>query len=208
MGPRIWWSSQIPKSCVDWSALCLLLFKKRKIPQDWAFILLGQGFAIYFAAKLSFCAILRSQAANRPSSKDGKGSDATPKAVPDKASSSSMSWYTVILTTNLLWATSIPSATGSPGFLALLLEPHLLAFAPLVLQGILPAHMLGDPTWFFKLASMAWVLAVAFRGIVGIDKGMTIVMKTLYGHPAVSSVGWDVICCWVSFGAWYLIWVE
>ncbi|CAI0643641.1 unnamed protein product [Colletotrichum noveboracense] len=114
-----------------------------------------------------------------------------------------MSWYTVILTINLLWATSIPSATGSPGFLALLLGPHLL-----VLKGILPAHMLGDPTWFFKLASMAWVLAVAFRVIVGIDKGMTIVMKTLYEHPAVGSVGWDVICCWVSFGTWYFIGVE
>lgn len=55
---------------------------------------------------------------------------------------------------------------------------------------------------------MAWVLAVAFRGSFGIDKGMTIVMKTLYKHPAVSGVGWDVLCCWISFWAWYFIGVE
>ncbi|EQB44042.1 hypothetical protein CGLO_17256 [Colletotrichum gloeosporioides Cg-14] len=204
-GPRAWWSLQIFGFCANWSVLLAVQAQKRKIPQAWIFILLGQVVAISFAANLSFLAILCSNAPSRPSSKDGKGSDATRKAV---SSSSSMSWYTVILTINLLWATSIPSATGSPGFLALLLGPHLLAFAPLVLKGILPAHMLGDPTWFFKLASMAWVLAVAFRGIVGIDKGMTIVIKTLYEHPAVSSVGWDVICCWVSFGAWYFIGVE
>ncbi|KAH0421166.1 hypothetical protein CcaCcLH18_13599 [Colletotrichum camelliae] len=207
-GPRAWWSLQIFGFCANWSVLLAVQAQKRKIPQAWIFVLLGQVVAISFAANLSFLAILCSHVSNRTSFKDGKGGDSTRKAVSDEASTSSMSWYTVVLAINLLWATSIPSATGSPGFLALLLGPHLLAFVPLILKGFLPARMLGAPTWFFKLASMAWVLAVAFRGIVGIDKGMTIVIKTLYEHPAVSSVGWDVICCWVSFGAWYFIGFE
>lgn len=31
------------------------------------------------------------------------------------------------------------------------------------------------------------------------------IQRALYSHPAVSSVGWDVICCWVSWGMWSLV---
>lgn len=166
-------------------------------------MLLGQVVAISFAANLSFLAILCSNVPAPTSSKDEKrrGDPQTQEVT----SSSSVSWHTIILVVNLLWATSIPSAIDQPGFLALLMGPHLLAFVPLILNNLLPSRVLGDPAWYLKAASMVWVLAVATRGVLNEDGGLGVVGRTLYEHPAVSSVGWDVICCWISFGAWSLI---
>lgn len=157
------------------------------------FVLLGQVVAISFATNLSFLAILCSEP---PSRKASKGAAARPSA---------FSWHAVLLFVNLLWATSIPAAVSRPGFMPLLLGPHLLAFAPLLLDRVFPARTLGEPGWFWKAASMAWVLAVAFKGVSDENVTFEVVLRTLYEHPAVSSVGWDVICCWISFGAWAVV---
>ncbi|KAF6808052.1 hypothetical protein CMUS01_13977 [Colletotrichum musicola] len=212
--PRAWWSLQIFGFCANWSimlavqceppTLCfhysfipkeyggqreILPARKRNIPHAWVFILLGQVVAISFAANLSFLAVLCSELPDRKRA----------------AAPSAFSWHTVLLFGNLLWAMSIPSAVGKPGFMLLLLGPHLLAFAPLLLDKIFPARTLGEPAWFWKAASMAWVLAVAFKGAFDENVAFEFVIRTLYEHPAVSSVGWDVICCWVSFGAWAVV---
>lgn len=152
--------------------------------------------AISFAANLSFLAVLSSGLPSQKASKGVKARDRT---------SSAFSWHTIVLFVTLLWATSIPSAISKPGFLSLLLGPHLLAFAPLVLNKMFSPRTLNEPAWFWKAASMVWVLAVAFKGVSEEGAGFDVVLKTLYEHPAVSSVGWDVICCWTSFGAWAIL---
>ncbi|KAF6807379.1 hypothetical protein CPLU01_15802 [Colletotrichum plurivorum] len=184
--PRAWWSLQIFGFCANWSVMLAVQSRNRNTPHAWVFILLGQVVAISFAANLSFLAVLCSELPDRKRT----------------AAPSAFSWHTVLLFGNLLWATSIPSAVGKPGFMLLLLGPHLLAFAPLLLDRIFPARTLGEPTWFWKAASMAWVLGVAFKGVFDENVTFEIVLQTLYEHPTVSSVGWDVICCWISFGAW------
>ncbi|KAG7060008.1 Alpha-mannosyltransferase alg11p [Colletotrichum scovillei] len=118
---------------------------------------------------------------------------------------SSFSIHSVILFATLLWAMSIPSAINHPKFLSLLLGPHLLAFVPLLLNRILPAQMLGEPAWHWKVASMIWVLVVATLGVFDSGASLKTALVTLYEHPAVSSVGWDVICCWISFTVWSII---
>ncbi|GJC96785.1 alpha-mannosyltransferase alg11p [Colletotrichum higginsianum] len=206
-GPRAWWSLQIFGFCANWSVLLAAQAQKKRIPHPWVFVLLGQVVAISFAANMSFLAILCSSSSSSSSSKP-----TTPTTAPkdqkkrnDETASSSVSWHTVVLVVTLLWATLIPSAIDHPRFMSLLLGPHLLAFAPLLLNRVLPPRLLGEPGWYWKAASMAWVLAVATKGVAGEGEGLGVVLTTLYEHPAVSSVGWDVICCWVSSGAWFLI---
>ncbi|GKT57556.1 alpha-mannosyltransferase Alg11p [Colletotrichum tofieldiae] len=196
-GPRAWWSLQIFGFCANWSVLLAAQAQKRRIPHAWVFVLLGQVVAISFAANMSFLAILCSKVPTPAVSKSQKNRDETNPAV--------VSWHTVVLVIILLWATIIPAAIDHPRFLSLLLGPHLLAFAPLVLNKVLPSRFLGEPGWYWKAASMAWMLAVATKRVVDEGEALEIVLKTLYEHPAVSSVGWDVICCWVSSAAWFLI---
>ncbi|TDZ61517.1 hypothetical protein CTRI78_v004383 [Colletotrichum trifolii] len=201
-GPRAWWSLQIFGFCANWSVLLAVQARKRSISHAWVFVLLGQVVAISFAANLSFLAILCSPAVDESSASRGVKKQEGGKT---KSESSFVSWHTITLIVTLAWATSIPSAIGKPGFLSLLLGPHLLAFVPLTLNKLLPGRLLGEPAWAWKAASMIWVLAAAFKGVLGDEEGLSVVLKTLYEHPAVSSVGWDVICCWISFGAWQLI---
>ncbi|KAK2007130.1 hypothetical protein LZ32DRAFT_610559 [Colletotrichum eremochloae] len=196
-GPRAWWSLQIFGFCANWSVLLATQARKRSIPHAWIFMLLGQVVAISFALNLSFLAILCSPIEDRKQQKKRKTHGASP--------SSFVSWHTVILIITLLWATSIPSAVGKPGFLALLLGPHLLAFVPLLGNKLLPTSLLGEPGSVWKTASMAWVLSAAFKGVWNENQDIAVVFTTLYEHPAVSSVGWDVICCWISFGAWSFV---
>ncbi|KAJ0160926.1 hypothetical protein CTA2_7072 [Colletotrichum tanaceti] len=209
-GPRAWWSLQIFGFCANWSVLLAAQAQKRRIPHAWIFVLLGQVVAISFAANMSFLAILCSSSSNKPPTPTRASEDQKRKKPDDDSASSSvssLSWHTVVLVVTLIWAILIPSAIDNPRFMSLLLGPHLLAFAPLLLNGVLPPRLLGEPGWFWKAASMAWVLAVATKGIAGAGAGEGLggVLTTLYEHPAVSSVGWDVICCWVSSAAWFLI---
>ncbi|KAF4776064.1 hypothetical protein HER10_EVM0003299 [Colletotrichum scovillei] len=194
-GPRAWWSLQIFGFCANWSAILAAQAQRRCISHAWIFVLLGQVVAISFASNLSFLAILCSETPERKTN-DGKRYRQTV---------SSFSIHSVILFATLLWAMSIPSAINHPKFLSLLLGPHLLAFVPLLLNRILPAQMLGEPAWHWKVASMIWVLVVATLGVFDSGASLKTALVTLYEHPAVSSVGWDVICCWISFTVWSII---
>ncbi|KAK6224543.1 alpha-mannosyltransferase alg11p [Colletotrichum tabaci] len=199
-GPRAWWSLQIFGFCANWSVLLAAQAQKRRIHHAWIFVLLGQVVAISFAANMSFLAILCSSKlpAQTSASKDQIKRD-------DETGSSAVSCHTVVLVVSLIWATLIPAAIDNPRFLSLLLGPHLLAFAPLLLNSILPPRLLSEPGWYWKVASMIWILAVATKGIGGKGEGLGIVLTTLYEHAAVTSVGLDVICCWVSSAAWFII---
>lgn len=175
--------------------------RKKNIPSAWVFVLLGHVVAVSFAANMSFLAILCSAAPGEATSEEEEETKGRSRPKVGSAFPS----HTIVLFATLLWATSIPSAVGGPGFLAFLLGPHLLAFAPLVLNEILLSRALADPSGWWKASSMVWVLAVAMKGLLDEGKGLRVAWSALYEHPAVSSVGWDVMCCWLSFGRWHFL---
>ncbi|KAK1719580.1 hypothetical protein BDP67DRAFT_540761 [Colletotrichum lupini] len=192
-GPRAWWSLQIFGFCANWNAILAAQAQRRCNSHAWIFVLLGQVVAISFAANLSFLAILCSEIPERTIN-DGK-----------RLCLHSLFILSFSSHATLLWATSIPSAIKHPKFLFLLLCPHLLAFVPLLLIWILPARMLGEPACHWKVASMIWVLVVATLGVFDSGASLKTALVTLYEHPVVSSVGWDVICCWISFTVWSIV---
>ncbi|KAF7553474.1 hypothetical protein G7Z17_g3621 [Cylindrodendrum hubeiense] len=198
--PRAWWSMQIFGFCANWSVLLAAQAKKRSIPHMWVFMLLGQVVAISFAANLSFLAFTVYDVAGPSKKTPPKHIVATP--------SSSPFWWPVILGFNISIAVSIPNLFDNPRFMQILMLPHILAFAPLLLNRLLPvqvpAHLLNQPSMFYKIGTMAVVLILATNEVKSAGGDFDLILSTFHEHPAVSSVGWDVICCWVSFGAWHI----
>ncbi|KAH7160386.1 hypothetical protein B0J13DRAFT_127597 [Dactylonectria estremocensis] len=207
--PRAWWSTQIFGFCANWSVMLAAQSKKRNIPHLWAFMLLGQVVAISFASNLSFLAFTVYDAAGQSHAVTGDEKDKapTPKSTTPASSSTSF-WWLVILGVNVSVAVFIPELYDHPRFMQFLLLPHILAFGPLIVNslspGQVPPHLLNQPPLLLKLSTMALLLVSASHKVLAEGGNLDLVISTLHQHPAVSSVGWDVICCWVSFVAWHV----
>lgn len=213
---RAWWSLQIFGFCAHWSVMLALQAQKRRIPRAWAFMLLGQVVAISFASNLFFLAVLLYDVADSPSGReDGKGDkkdehgERNGEAMKTASPATAVFWYPTIFGFTVGWALEVPNQFGSPRFMPMLLGPHLLAFAPLLLNAVLradvPARLLNPPSWYVRAGFMIALLVTATSRVVSAGGSWELVKATLYEHPAVSSVGWDVICCWVSFAAWAVL---
>jgi hypothetical protein len=167
----------------------------------WLFMLLGQVVAISFASNLFFLAVLLHDAV--PAKQ--------PRRPPPVFLSASL-WYDVLLAVNIYISTKVPARFGTPGFMRFLLAPHLLAFAPLVLNRFIPdsaaPHGLTKPWRKSKAVVMLMLLFVGTARLYETGADLGVALKTLHEHPAVGSVGWDVICCWTSYVAWELLGVE
>lgn len=173
------------------------------------FILLGQLVAISFAANLFFLAILL-----HPIQDEKEGSRNSSKSKTKhwfeldilEWLNSTGFWNVVILIATLQVALCITASLDSPQFMLLLLLPHILAFFPTVISLITrdkyPEITLQEPALYLKAAIVtiliSWQTAAIYRAGLGLDD----VVNALHAHPAVSSVGWDVICCWLSFVLW------
>ncbi|ROT41083.1 hypothetical protein SODALDRAFT_330803 [Sodiomyces alkalinus F11] len=216
--PRAWWSLQIFGFCAHWSVMLALQARKRRIPHAWAFMLLGQVVAISFASNLFFLAVLLYDVAADDDDDDeeeddigGKGGKVTktPSPSPSLSPSTALFWYPTIFGFTIGWALEIPNQFGRPRFMPMLLGPHVFAFAPLLLNAVLradlPARLLNPPSWYVRAGFMTALVAVATSRVVSAGGDWALVKSTLYEHPAVSSVGWDVICCWVSYAAWAVL---
>ncbi|KAH7136367.1 hypothetical protein EDB81DRAFT_656986 [Dactylonectria macrodidyma] len=212
--PRAWWSTQIFGFCANWSVMLATQSKKRNIPHLWAFMLLGQFVAISFASNLSFLAFTVYDVAGQshPVSGDKSGRTTVAQTPPPKsttsASSSAPFWWLVILGVNVSIAVFIPELCDHPRFMQFLLLPHILAFGPLLVNslspGQVPPHLLNQPPLLLKIGTMALLLVSASHKVLAEGGDLDLVISTLHQHPAVSSVGWDVICCWMSFVAWHV----
>lgn len=187
---------------------------KRAIPHMWVFALLGQVVAISFAMNLSFLSMLYSQPAEQERFRQQDNQDKQDKHEgkirverQSRFLDSAAFGHWAIIALSLLWATCLPFNTGSHRFTAMLLMPHALAFFPLFLTKVLPRaytrFFSEEPSWLWKLQFMALVLSTMTGMAYGEGYSWVTVLGTLYEHPAVSSVGWDVICCWISAFAWY-----
>ncbi|KAK0726285.1 hypothetical protein B0T21DRAFT_293626 [Apiosordaria backusii] len=194
---RAWWTLQIFGFCAIWSVMLSVQAKKRNIPQIWTFMLLGQIVAISFASNLFFLAVLVH---------DVKGDK---KEGQNQRKPSSRTSDVLILLVNLAVTLFLFGNLESPYFLTLLLAPHVLAFVPL-LRDRLSSNSTGfsqlrELSQVLQFGILAAVLAAGTAHAIASGESWQSILGTLYEHPAVSSVGWDVICCWVSYTAWILV---
>ncbi|KAF2431146.1 hypothetical protein EJ08DRAFT_611411 [Tothia fuscella] len=190
---RFWWTQQI----FGWGGLGSLIVgwegKRRGIPHLWAFILLGQIVAISFASNLFFLAVLAFPVLPRSSSSRSEESSsiATPVAVA----------------ANFICVYLLPRTIGTPYFLSLLCIPHLLLFVPLYFP---PSKAMYDNLLRFTIPFCVVLLfGTSALNVLAPSsshrEGLMAMGTTLFEHPAVSSVGWDVIFCWASFELWMVL---
>jgi hypothetical protein len=105
---------------------------------------------------------------------------------------------TFCLTLNFVCIYLIPLTVGTPYFLPTLGIPHILLFVPLyVLRNHEFQHFKGYTFWVF-LAVVVGLFARATQGAYAAQVRPGGFGRTLFEHPAVSSVGWDVIFCHIS----------
>lgn len=211
---RAWWSLQIFGFCANWSVMLAEQQRARGIPRLWLFMLLAQIVAVSFASNLFFLAVAAyaedgGDAASKDKAKGTKGTKGT-KGSKDAAENPCPSmWYDVIIAVSGALGIASHSAVDEPYFLPLLLVPHILGFAPLLLNRVITARAgsasLGWPRLATYITSAAVLLAWASLGLAAEEGRRPIWWHLLYDHPAVSSVGWDVVCSTVSYGAWYLL---
>lgn len=185
----------------------------RQIPHVWTYMLLGQVVAISFASNLFFLAVLLSPAQ--------KNSEA--KAASHQKDSKITSWVPLLVTQlavvliTLINVGLIPSVYGTPSYLPVLAAPHIL----LIVLPLLPNLPFWSPEKIYQSSEDAsWHYSTLYNYIIfcsfvlqvittqnafNSEQGLYGIVDALYEHPAVSSVGWDVILCWLSFGLWVLL---
>lgn len=170
-------------------------------------MVVGQIVAISFASNLFFLAILARDTVEAPATT----SNTKPRRTKSFMSiRSTKFWNVIILWATLQAALPIPSQIGQPWYLLRLLAPHVLAFAPMVISECVEeeAGETSEPMWLVKLAVLLVPLLQASMAVWRQGGNVSTVMTALYEHPAVSSVGWDVILCWVSYTAWFILGVH
>ncbi|KAJ5931090.1 hypothetical protein N7466_006583 [Penicillium verhagenii] len=207
---KFWWSGQIFLWTIGWSLFLGFMGRRYNISSVWVYMLLGQIVAISFAQNLFFATVLASgPASNRP-----RRPSWTPPAV--------LEFAPVVI--SFLSAAVIPFVANTPYFMPVLAVPHLLLFIP----GLLSPRVLPQSWGAYILRPLCryatvfkWLIAVAVAiqaqstYIVMMDdpllSGGSVVelgqklLDTMFEHPAVSSVGWDVLCCSLSWSTWLFL---
>ncbi|OAL52269.1 hypothetical protein IQ07DRAFT_678291 [Pyrenochaeta sp. DS3sAY3a] len=203
---RYWWSHQI-----FFFALGLGLYLEQKgirrgIKYTWAFMLLGQIVAISFATNLFFLTLLLS-----------------PPATPSPSGFQRQKWLGPWLV-NLaaILATVYPALLLADehywhhptAFMPVLLAPHVALLVLPFARLLLPSRLFNDDDFAFtdKVYSYLWFLVLGNGGILFLKATFTAwsysgfqgISNALLEHPAVSSVAFDVVFCWVSWACWYL----
>jgi hypothetical protein len=148
-------------------------------------MLLGQVVAISFVMNLFFVAVLlhpRSEA-----------------AVAREAARESRGWLASLVGVSYWFIYLAPDAVGTGRFLPYLLVPHVLLLLPCVVSGMAG----GGATEYALSGMMSVVYHAKVLNEVGVDGTLPgRLWRELYAHPAVSSVGWDVIMVIISVAAW------
>ena len=178
-------------------------------------MLLGQIVAISFAMNLSFLAMLlwKPEIGDKRRVQYERG-----ERYPARTSYIFFSTYTLYIA--VLGATFasifyIPSFVGTSSFLPLLTVPHILLFLPVMI----PQHWRqidltpeGQPQTangvmnLYRLTIGPSIILFVRATYLALEEqepgGALSIFKELRSHPAVSSVGWDVILCFLSATFW------
>jgi hypothetical protein len=205
--PRFWWAIQIFGFASIWSVFLgiegssPLLHPSSKIktqeyigPRNhihsiWIFMILGQFVAISFAANLSFLLVLlaRSRRSKKP----------LYTATKETRYGFGPHFAAII---SFACAALTRFSHGDQRFIIVLLMPHVMAFAPMT------SWLKPDYSVYYTVILLATSL-FAYTTWQAMANGYTVsdFAVALYEYPAVSSAGWDVIWCWISFTAWILV---
>jgi hypothetical protein len=102
----------------------------------------------------------------------------------------------------------------STDFLPVLLIPHVALLVMPFARALVPRRYLPDNSVAFddKVHSYMWALTIGNAGLMMLKTtyaavaygGFRGIRNALMEHPAVSSVGFDVIFCWITWICWYL----
>jgi hypothetical protein len=168
-------------------------------------MLLGQIVAISFATNLFLLTLILSPPAPSPS---------TSRVQRSK-------WLGPwLLNLGALFATVIPAYLladdhywyHSKDFMPVLLTPHIALLVLPFVRALVPARFFPDDDLAFndKVYGYMWVLTFASSGIMMLRTtwmavsygGFEGILSALGEHPAVSSVGFDVIYCWITWISW------
>jgi len=219
---RLWWTQQIFFFSAGWSVFLDRQGHHFNVPHLWAFMLLGQVVAISFATNLFFLTALFYRTRCSPPSPLKQDSANSASASPHPRT---LVWtpfpalLVAPLTLTFTAVIAIPYTLTSPYFLTFLVAPHVLLFLPPLLHRLVPSawgtsrEVKEAEAWYAKFYGGVVVCAALLQGKATLNVvregsagaesgGYGGVLGALYEHPAVSSVGWDVILCWVSWGMW------
>lgn len=200
-----------------------LTARKRDITSNmYIFMLLGQAVAISFAMSLSFLLF----SINRPSPSSTKTATPMEKLRTTSISTSADSRTIaeaqvapspVLMTVSaasqylllglvLMLALAAPHHLNDSRFMWLLMTPHILAFLPLFTSHYATTLKRSDELpWHVAAAVMTVILAVTSSAVFRQGGDLERIAEAFREHPAVSSVGWDVVFCWLTMMFWYLL---
>ncbi|KAL8283870.1 hypothetical protein RQP46_005302 [Phenoliferia psychrophenolica] len=210
---RWWWSEQL----CGWTAGPFTVFLEREsrlrnIPRAWGFMLLGQIVAISVAQNLFFAAHSLALPGRTLASKPQGRTLAVPRASPPQNAGPSWLLCACVLA-SLSTVAYTPSTLNSPSFLVNLLVMHVLLILPLLpsipsstgprisyaqlyLATAAIALLLRIPTYLSLLPSLSLANATNLARDA---------VKTLYEHPAQTSIGYDVVWASASFVVWMAV---
>ncbi|KAF2749673.1 hypothetical protein M011DRAFT_438904 [Sporormia fimetaria CBS 119925] len=205
---RYWWTHQIFFFAC---ALGMALEQKgvrRGIRHTWVFMVIGQIVAISFATNLFLIALLLSPPAPPAPSMGGahKRKLMGPWVI---------NFIAIFATLFPAYLLADESYWHHKSFLPVLLIPHLALLVLPLSRAILPskyfreddvgfmenlykylwgATIFGGALLFWRVTSLAY----GYSGFWG-------TLSTLLEHPAVSSVGFDTVFCWVTWICWWMV---
>lgn len=177
-------------------------------------MLLGQIVAVSFAMNLSFLAVLLYDPEpgdkRRPQYERDTG-------YPTRTLHVFFSIHTLYFALGATFASVfyIPSFVGTSSFLYLLAVPHVLLFLPVIIperwrQSNLTldgqSRTASGVINIYRLAvgpSIVLLVRATYLALRDQESGGALaIFNELRSHPAVSSVGWDVILCFLSSASW------
>jgi hypothetical protein len=97
-------------------------------------------------------------------------------------------------------------------FLPVLLAPHIALMVLPVARAVVPARYFEDNEQFTdQVYNYMWALVLGNAGLMLVwttataysYSGFVGIQSALLEHPAVSSVGFDVVFCWITWICWY-----
>ncbi|KAF2116094.1 hypothetical protein BDV96DRAFT_631264 [Lophiotrema nucula] len=206
---RYWWTHQI-----FFFACGLGLDLERKgiprgVKHTWAFMLLGQIVAISFATNLFLLAVLLSPPPVSPAPTSGYSRK--PKWLGpwliNLIALGATQYSAYLLFDEHYW--------HHPSFLPMVMVPHVALMVLPVARGLIPTKYFSDDNVEIagKVYKYLWGMTIGggvllFLKITAASygySGIRGISDALLEHPAVSTVAFDVIFCWVTWITWWKI---
>lgn len=182
---------------------------RRGIKHTWAFMLLGQVVAISFATNLYLLSLLLSPPAPPPPSSTGiyRRKWLGPWLI-NLLVIFLTEWPAYMLADEHYWF-------HQTDFMPMLLTPHVALLVLPLARAILPEKYFTDSNVEFAgtVYRYLWaatifgggLLFVRITGLAYNYSGIYGIWQQLFEHPAVSSVAFDAIFCWITWFMWFRI---